>query len=237
LNTKNQNPFNVDAASNQGYLYSTNASLSSTLANQRLTDITVGSIQLANKKVIDIGCGDGTYTIEVYDRGKIAFLVGGDVADKAVRLACDKLAGRNIQCQINSAYDIPFAEQSFDVAILRGVLHHLDNPIQALKEALRVARVVWVIEPNGYNPGLKILEKLSRYHIEHHEKSYPPLVLDGWIESLGGRVAKKVWAGFVPMFCPDWMAITMKYVEPVLEKTPLINMFGCAVYAFAAENL
>ena len=231
-----QNPFNMDAESNQGYLYSTNASLSSNLANRRLTDITLEALPLTGKSVIDIGCGDGTYTIEVYDRGKVSSMVAGDVADKAIRIARDRSTDRNIQYHVNSAYEIPFDRQTFDVAILRGVLHHLDDPIRALKEALRVARMVWVIEPNGYNPGLKFLEKFSRYHIEHQEKSYAPAWLDRWVESLGGRVTKRVWAGFVPMFCPNWMAKTMKFIEPVVEKVPLVNRIGCAVYSFAAVN-
>jgi ubiquinone/menaquinone biosynthesis C-methylase UbiE len=232
----NENPFNLDAQSNQGYLYSTNASLSSKLANQRLTDITLESIQFVNKNVIDIGCGDGTYTIEIYDRGNPSLIIANDIAEKAVHLACGRSGQRNIRYQVNSAYEIPFGDGTFDIAILRGVLHHLDDPRQAIQEALRVADTVWVIEPNGYNPGLKFLEKFSRYHIDHQEKSYAPASLDKWVESLGGYVAKRAWVGFVPMFCPPWMARIMKAMEPIVEKTPLLNRIGCAVYSFEAQH-
>lgn len=230
------NQFNADAESNLGYLYSTNAPLSSQIANQRLTDITLASLQLTGKKIIDIGCGDGTYTIEIYDKGKAGIITAGDVANKAVALARNRSGTRRINYHVNSAYEIPFTANTFDVAILRGVLHHLDDPIQALREALRVAKVVWVIEPNGYNPGLKFLEKFSPYHIQHQEKSYSPASLDRWVAALGGQVVKRVWAGFVPMFCPDWMARAMKWIEPVVEATPVINRLGCAVYSFAAES-
>ena len=232
----NENPFNLDAQSNQGYLYSTNASLSSKLANQRLTDITLESMQFVNKNVIDIGCGDGTYTIEVYDRGNPSLMMANDIAMNAVHIACGKSGQRNMHFQVNSAYEIPFPNGTFDIAILRGVLHHLDDPRQAIQEALRVAHTLWVIEPNGYNPGLKFLEKFSRYHIDHQEKSYAPASLDKWVESLGGYVVKREWVGFVPMFCPAWMARIMKAMEPVIEKTPLINRIGCAVYSFKAQH-
>ena len=232
----NENPFNLDAQNNQGYLYSTNASLSSKLANQRLTDITLESIQLVKKNVIDIGCGDGTYTIEVYDRGNPSLIIANDIAESAVHIACDKSGQRNIRYQVNSAYELPFANKTFDIAVLRGVLHHLDDPRRAIKEALRVAHTLWVIEPNGYNPGLKLLEKFSRYHIEHQEKSYSPASLDKWVESFGGYVSKRTWVGFVPMFCPAWMARSMKAMEPVVERTPLINRIACAVYSFVAEH-
>ncbi len=137
---------------------------------------------------------------------------------------------------VNSAYELPFQAKSFDLAIMRGVLHHMDNPRQAIKEALRVADVVWVIEPNGYNPGLKFLEKFSSYHIEHGEKSYAPHTLDQWVGQLGGTVTYRKWAGFVPMFCPDWMARLMKWLEPLVENLPLVKKIGSAVYTFSAST-
>ena len=39
---------------------------------------------------------------------------------------------------------------------------------------------MFVIEPNGYNPVLKVLEKVSRYHIEHEERSFFPATLHAW---------------------------------------------------------
>lgn len=230
------NPFNADAAHNHGYLYSTNAALSSQLANQRLTDLTLEALPLRSKRILDIGCGDGVYTRAIQQFGQPKTLIAGDVAEQAVRVAQQNNVGRNIRYIINSAYELPFAEKSFDIAILRGVLHHLDQPQKALAEALRVAQTVWVIEPNGYNPGLKLLEKVSPYHIAHGEKSYPPHQLDTWITQLGGHVTTRKWAGFVPMFCPDGVARLMKTLEPIVEHTPLVNRIASAVYVFTAER-
>ena len=111
----------------------------------------------------------------------------------------------------------------FDVAQLRGVLHHLDRPVDALREAMRVAPVIVVLEPNGYNLGLKAIEKLSTYHRDHGEKSYAPANLERWVRELGGRVVSRDWVGLVPYFCPDWFARTMKVIEPVVESVPLLN--------------
>ena len=227
--------FNQDALENQGYLYSTNAPLSSQVANKRLSDVTLDNIDLRDKTVLDIGCGDGVYTIELFDRIQVKHLVGVDFAEKAIEVARTNSGKRPIEYEVHSAYSLPYSDQSFDVAIIRGVLHHLDDPIPALKEALRVARVIWVIEPNGYNPGLKFLEKFSRYHIEHEEKSYSPAYLDTEIEKMGGKVILRKWAGFVPMFCPDWLVKIMKAIEPVVETLPGLKHLGCAVYTFSAS--
>jgi SAM-dependent methyltransferase len=194
------------------------------------------NVDLRDKTVLDIGCGDGVYTIELFDQIRVKSMLGVDYAAQAVEIAKAKSGSRPIKYEVQSAYNLPYAMKSFDVAILRGVLHHLDDPVPALKEALRVATIVWVIEPNGYNPGLKFLERFSRYHIEHEEKSYPPGYLDKEIQKLGGQVLRRKWAGFVPMFCPDWMAKTMKAIEPVIEAVPVLKHLGCAVYVFSASD-
>jgi SAM-dependent methyltransferase len=230
------NPFNHDAAQNNGYLYSTNASLSSQLANQRLTDITLQALPVTGKTILDIGCGDGVYTRAIDHYGKPKFTIAGDVAEQAVRIGYKNSAGHPIHYMINSAYDLPFAAKSFEIAILRGVLHHMVHPKQALREALRVAETIWVIEPNGYNPGLKLLEKFSAYHLAHGEKSYAPHQLDQWVEQLNGQITSRRWAGFVPMFCPAWLARLMKTLEPIVEHTPLLRKIGSAVYCFCASD-
>lgn len=229
-------PFDRDARLRGGYVYTTNARLSSTLANGRLSRAVREATAFLGKSVLDIGCGDGTYTVELYETGGPVSMCAMEYADDALRLAATKVAGRKIDLQRASAYALPYAAGSFDVACLRGVLHHLDDPALAIGEALRVAREVVLIEPNGYNPVLKIIEKLSPYHREHGEKSYAPLVLDRWIDRHGGTVTYRRFAGLVPMFCPDWLAKTTKAIEPLVEALPGARAMTCAVYVAVARS-
>jgi SAM-dependent methyltransferase len=131
---------------------------------------------------------------------------------------------------------VPYKENSFDVALFRGVLHHLDRPRLAISEAFRVAKTIIALEPNGYNPGLKLLEKCSKYHIRHGEKSYLPFQLDKWLNEFGGTIIGRRWVGLVPCFCPDWLAKLLKVTEPAVERTPGINLLACAVYIVAAAR-
>lgn len=223
-------PFNRDVENNLGYLYTTNARLSSQLANRRLTQAALEIASFAGKRVIDIGCGDGTYTRNLFDEGKPASMHGIDPAASAIEVAKTHVDTRPISYDVHSAYELPFEDDSFDVAHLRGVLHHMDRPFDAIKEAFRVAPTLVVIEPNGYNPVLKILERYSSYHVRHGEKSYSPKLLDHWVANAGGRVKASHWVGLVPMFCPDWLAKTTKAVEPFFERLPVLNRVCCAVY-------
>jgi ubiquinone/menaquinone biosynthesis C-methylase UbiE len=228
--------FNRDVAENSGYIYTTNAQLSSRMANRRLSDATLALARWKGKKVVDIGCGDGTYSLELLQRGKIGQLWGADPADQAIEIAQQKAGKQTAIFGAYDAYALPYEDDQFDIAHLRGVLHHVERPQDVLREAFRVAPTVVVIEPNGYNPGLKILEKCSSYHVEHDEKSYAPAAIDRWIHELGGRVEMRRWVGLVPFFCPDAIACSLKYFEPLVELTPGLNQVGCAVYTFRATR-
>ena len=93
-----------------------------------------------------------------------------------------------------------------------------------------------ILEPNGLNPGLKVLEKVSRYHREHHERSYSRRKLRGWVEAAGGHVTSDRFAVFVPIFSPEWLAKAMKALEPAVEATPGVRALGCSVQVISATR-
>lgn len=228
--------FNRDVHANEGYLYANNARLSSTLATSRLTDAVLAVADFRGKRVLDVGCGDGTYTLQLFDRGGPASIHGIDHAANAVEIARTRVGNRPITYSAVSAESLPMADRSFDIAQLRGVLHHVDEPIEALREAMRVAPVVVVTEPNGYNPVLKVLEKVSRYHIEHEERSFFPFTLHSWAKRLGGTVRSSTAVGLVPFFCPDRMAGVLKAIEPVVERLPLLRSLALGTEVFVVER-
>lgn len=229
-------PFEQDVVETGGYRYTTEAPLSSRLANRRMTDASLEAAAWRGKRVIDLGCGDGTYTAELLRRGEPASIHGIDPSPAAVAAARARDEDPRLSFAVGSAHALPHADDTFDIAYLRGVLHHMDRPIDALAEALRVAPVMVVVEPNGYNPGLKVLERVSRYHREHGEKSYAPKRLDGWVQRLGATVVARRYIGFVPMFSPDGYARVAKRIEPVLERRQGLRQAMCAQYVFTATR-
>lgn len=228
--------FNRDAARHDGYVYTTNRKLSSRWATQRSTDVVLAAAPLRGAAVLDMGCGDGFYTLRFWDQGQPGRMVAVDAAARAVRVARSKAEDRPIEFLIGDVHRSPCSDGCFDLVLLQNILHHDDDPARMIAEAFRLAPRIVLHEPNGNNPGLKIIEKTSRYHREHQEKSYAPLRLRRWIEAAGARVIHETYAGFVPMFCPDWLARLMKTIEPVVEHTPLLKTFGCAVYVALAER-
>jgi methionine biosynthesis protein MetW len=86
--------------------------------------------------VVDIGCGDGQTSGPLLLSRHCQY-TGADVSGSAVRLA--KSAGLNA-LQIEDASRLPFADNSFDVAICIEMLEHLFEPQLAVREVCRVLR-------------------------------------------------------------------------------------------------
>jgi SAM-dependent methyltransferase len=229
-------PFDADVAERRGYQYTTDAKLSSHLANARISDAVLDVTDFSDKRVIDIGCGDGTYTHEFADRGGATEVVGVDPSKEAIEVARATSDSSPVAFDCGSADALDWEADVFDIAHLRGVLHHADRPREAIAEALRVAPLVVIVEPNGYNPGVKLLERFSTYHREHGERSFTARQLNQWVSESDGDVTTRQWIGQVPFFCPDGFARLAKRIEPLTEALPLVRLVMCAQYLFVAQR-
>jgi 2-polyprenyl-3-methyl-5-hydroxy-6-metoxy-1,4-benzoquinol methylase len=222
--------FEADVAEQGGYLYSTTDQLSCLMSNGRMSEAILAFAKPAGRRVIDIGCGDGIYSLELLDAGASEVL-GVDAAEQAVQSARQRCAERpNARFETVDIYDLAVEDGPFDVAVVRGMLHHLYDAPRAIERICSVAREVVVCEPNGYNPVLKVIEKVSPYHVAHEEKSYAPRSLDRWFEACGAQVEERDFIGLVPIFCPDGFARLCKTVEPWVEGLPGLRQLACAQY-------
>ena len=205
----------------------TKAILSSRLANERITKGIEDASQWQGKKVLDLGCGDGTYTYDLLQMGA-ANVLGLDPAIAAIDKANENFGNiPNLAFFVGNIYALDDLGQQFDIVVLRGVLHHLPDAAKAIAMAAKVAREIIILEPNGANPVLKIIEKVSPYHRQHEEQSFLPSTLVKWCSNAGAIPNYQQFINLVPMFCPSLLAQLLKIVEPVIEKTPLLRNIAC----------
>lgn len=228
--------FNQDVLAQGGYGYTTNMTTSARFATQRTIDIILETGLFAGRRVLDMGCGDGYYTLRFWDLGQPAAAAAVDAAALAVAAADRRKGGRPITFVVADAHSLPWMDDSFDLVLIQSILHHDDAPEDMLREALRLAPLVLIHEPNGNNPGLKIIEKLSPYHRAHHERSYRAGQFEGWIRRQNAAIIHRKYAGLVPMFCPDWLARAAKWVEPLIEALPLLREIACSVVVIVARR-
>jgi len=95
-----------------------------------------------SNRIIDIGSGTGDVAFLIKSQGKNITPV--DVADFR--------GPRFIKTTIYDGKTLPFADQSFDTALLLMVLHHTLNPKIVFSEAKRVAKEIIIIETCYTNP-------------------------------------------------------------------------------------
>jgi 2-polyprenyl-3-methyl-5-hydroxy-6-metoxy-1,4-benzoquinol methylase len=233
----NVDVFSQDAEEYGGYLYYSEEKLSSFLANERILKGMAKVYDFHGVRLLELGCGDGTSTLDMLSLGA-AFIHGVDAAPGAIAVAgkkADKL-GLSGKCSF-SVGDL-YTEKidgTYDCVVFSRVLHHLPDPEKAVARAAQWSNNVLIIEPNGNNPVLKIIEKCSRYHREHEEQSFSTRLIRQWLETAGFGVTAHAYVNLVPMFCPDWMARLCKFAEPLVENLPFIRAVCCGQYIVLAS--
>ena len=135
------------------------------------------------RSLLDLGTGTGRM-LEMFgpdiERG-----LGLDLSLDMLLLARDRLerAGlRNCSVRQGDIYDLPLADDSFDVVILHQVLHFLDDGARAIREAARVLR-----------PGGRLLvvdfapheQEFLREQFAHRRLGFAPDTVMQWITASG----------------------------------------------------
>ena len=95
-----------------------------------------------NKKILDIGCGSGRFTLAFAKLGA-KLSVGVDLGNdglKIGKLIAKKNKIRNIKFYKSDVLKLPFKDNSFDFIFCKGVLHHTGNTFQGLSELKRVLK-------------------------------------------------------------------------------------------------
>ena len=94
-------------------------------------------------RLLDVGCGPGTITIDLATRVAPGKVVGID-RERAVITEAGRLlqAGSwaNVEFRAGDVYSLELGDESFDVVHAHQVLQHLTDPVAALVEMRRVLR-------------------------------------------------------------------------------------------------
>jgi SAM-dependent methyltransferase len=101
----------------------------------------IEALDVAGKKVLEIGLGEGAESERLISQG--ALWSGVDLTAEAVERVRTRLTLRELpyeELRQGSVLDLPFADDSFDVVFSHGVLHHVPEIRQAQSEIHRVLR-------------------------------------------------------------------------------------------------
>lgn len=133
-------------------------------------------LNLKNKNVLDVGCGYGALSSELYNKG--AFVYSTEISDSKLKVAKkllkDKVSLRKVKDEL-----LPFEDNFFDVVFLFDVIEHVKKPEKMINECVRVLK----------RSGLLYVEFTPYYSITgHHLYDYSKLP----IHTLPKKLIKKI---------------------------------------------
>ena len=119
--------------------------------------------KLKDKKVLDVGCGTGTFSKILHDYGADVHAI--DLSKESINRVNKNYP--EIKAEVGDALELKFPDNCFDAVMSIGVLHHTNNSYKGLQECIRVCkpkgRVIiilytkWHYYPLMYN-GFKLLK-------------------------------------------------------------------------------
>jgi len=160
----------------------------------------------SHARILDAGCGSGRNMVELARYGTVT---GIELSDTSVELAKARNAGEVLA---GSVLEMPFADDSFELAVSLDVVEHLEDDLAALRELRRTVA-----------PGGALLVTVPAYQwlwsghdeINHHHRRYTRRTLQRVAEQAGWRQVRTTY--FNSLLLPA--AIVLRVLERVNTKT------------------
>jgi ubiquinone/menaquinone biosynthesis C-methylase UbiE len=185
-------------------------------------------------RLLEVGCADGVYTLEVAMRG---FRVTGvDLSPECVRVAAERARrddARGVSFAVADAETlVDLADASFDGAFSFSTLRYLYAPQAAVAQIRRVIRpgAVAVVDfPNRRSPWFTLLKPLLTGRTHVHDHHYTTSEAAAMMRAAGFREIEARRILFTPKTTPDWALPVMRAVDFLGERTPGLNRLASII--------
>lgn len=196
---------------------------------------------LTHQRVLDIGCGIGTYVRKFAQHGADAY--GIDVEFERLQAGVQGPTPLPLAQAVSE--QIPFPANTFDLALLHEVIEHVQDDRATVLEAVRVVkpggRVIifapnrgWPFETHGFFwrghyrfgniPLIPYLPDPLRHRLAPHVRTYTVRSIRQLVDGLPGKIIvhRQVYPGYDKLVA-RWPALgrLMRTITYALEATPL----------------
>ncbi len=177
-----------------------------TVLERVLDEVSAPPAGLGALRILDAGCGSGRNMVELSRRGTVT---GVELSPPSVERARARGCGEVVE---GSVLEMPFADDSFDLAVSLDVIEHLEDDLGALRELRRVVA-----------PGGTLLITVPAYswlwsghdEINHHQRRYTRRSLQRVAEEAGWSQTRTSY--FNSLLLP--VAILLRVLDRLNRKT------------------
>lgn len=191
------------------------------LIEQPIIDELIGSI--TGQDILDLGCGDGQYGLELLERGAKHFH-GIEGSKNMAALAQENLKKANAKIEIGDIEAVAFGKSKYDLVLSRLVLHYIEDLVPLMKKISaclkekgefvfsvehpiitssyesyhqKVKRSNWIVD-NYFNNGERVNEWLGKKVIKFHRtlETYWQLFKQSNFEVMEIRESKPIRSQF-----------------------------------------
>jgi ubiquinone/menaquinone biosynthesis C-methylase UbiE len=138
--------------------------------------------------ILDLGCATGRLLRKLFEKG-YSELSGLDISEHCLSIARNNTDNNVVNLTQGCMEQMPYINESFSTVILSGVLHHLEDPAQVLREINRVLKspgIFIVCEPYFFRGLRHILNlALDIYPVQGDRRYYTWQQVAGLAEKVG----------------------------------------------------
>lgn len=143
----------------------------------------------AHHRVLDSGCGPGIVSAAL--ARQVGQVEGVDLTPAMIALAEQRAVAEgltNVRFQVGDMSSLPFENASFDGAVSRYTVHHLDDPLTALSEMIRVTKPGGVVVALDAVPHSRHRDAYDQFERRRDPSHTVALTLEEWL-SMGEALA------------------------------------------------
>jgi ubiquinone/menaquinone biosynthesis C-methylase UbiE len=176
---------------------------------------------------LDVGCGTGVLAERLADAG----LTMTGVDPSAGMLDVLRRRTDKVEAVLGSGTQLPFADNSFDLALTVAVMHHIAEPSDV---AGTLAEMVRVIRPGGsvlvwdHNPRNPYWSSLMARVPQDtgEERLIGEAEIIGGLTAAGARIRLSTQRGLVPDFTPPAALGVAAAIEHAVERRPVLRRYA-----------
>jgi len=165
-----------------------------------------------NKIVLEIGCGNGTGTKLIQKYFSPKKIIATDLDSKMIKRAKKKIKDKSIKFEVANASNLKYKANTFDAIFDFGVIHHIPNWKDCLKELKRVLKpggelILEDLTIDTFTTG--IIGNISRKILDHpYKEMFTEKEFVAYLKKIGFKV--KFHKSYYPLHILKYFVIIAK---------------------------